>query len=212
MFFKSISNCISTGFETSSSTMSFCLFELAKNPELQKKVQAEIDKVVKSNNQDVFSYEMYSDLKYLECCIDETLRKYPIIPIVFREAARDYKVPDTDITIPKGSPVFIPTMGFQRDPEIYENPLKFKPERFSNSSNGEGKSEGVFYMPFGDGPRNCIGMRMGKLSTKVGLVVILSKYNLELVDKELIDKEVEFSPNQFVLTPKKWFQIKITPR
>ena len=192
--------------------MSLCLFELARNPELQKKVQAEIDKVFQSNSKDEVTYEMYGALKYLECCIDETLRLYPNVPALFREAARDYKVPDTDITIPKGSPVFIPVMGLQRDPEIYENPLKFKPERFSNSSNGEGTSEGVFYMPFGDGPRNCIGMRMGKLSTKVGLVAMLSKYNLELVDKELIDKEIEFSPNQLVLTPKNLLKFKITPR
>lgn len=163
-------------------------------------------------DQEGVTYEMLSELKYLECCIDETLRKYPIVPLHFRTAARDYKVSDTDLTIPKGSSIFIPVLGFHRDPEIYENPLAFIPERFANSSTGGGTSEGVFYTPFGDGPRNCIGMRMGKLTTKIGLALILGKFNLELGDNEMIDKELEFDPRQFVLTPKKPFNIKITLR
>lgn len=62
------------------------------------------------------------------------------------------------------------------------------------------------------GPRNCIGMRLGKLTTKIGLAVILSKFHLELSDKEMTDKELEFHPGQFVLTPRKPFNLKITKR
>lgn len=137
------------GFETSSSTLSFCLFEIARNPEIQKKVQEEIDRVFKSAGADGVTYDMLSELKYLECCIDEALRKYPIVPVHFRTAARDYKLADSDLIVPKGTSVMIPVMGFQRDPEIYENPLQFKPERFLNSSNGSGTSKGLFYTPFG---------------------------------------------------------------
>jgi cytochrome P450 family 6 len=197
------------GFETSSSTLSFCLFELARNPEIQKKIQEEVDKVFTS---DEITYDMLSDLKYVECCVDETLRKYPIVPTHFRTATRDYKVADSNLTIPKDTAVMIPVLGFHRDPEIYENPMEFKPERFTNSSHGNGKSKGTFYTPFGDGPRNCIGMRLGKLTTKLGLALIMRKFNLELSDKEMCDKELEFHPNQFVLTPLKPFNIKITKR
>lgn len=191
--------------------MSFCLFELARRPEIQRKIQEEVDKVFKSGLSGV-TYDMLGDLKYLEACIDETLRKYPIVPVHFRTAVNDYKVADSDMTIPKGTSIFIPVLGFHRDPEIYENPMEFKPERFLDSPNGGGTAEGIFYTPFGDGPRNCIGMRMGKLTTKIGLALILSKFNLEHSDKELIDNELEFHPNQFVLTPKKLFNIKITSR
>jgi len=90
--------------------------------------------------------------------------------------------------------------------------MKYKPERFLDSPHGGGKVEGVFYTPFGDGPRNCIGMRLGKLTTKIGLAIILSKFNLELSDKDLVKGELEFHPNQFVLTPLKLFNIKTTPR
>jgi cytochrome P450 family 6 len=200
------------GFETSSSTLSFCLFELARNPEIQKKVQAEVDKVFKSHPIEEITYDMLSDLKYLENCVDETLRKYPIVPVHFRTATRDYKVADSNLTIPKDSAVMIPVLGFHRDPEIYENPMQFNPERFVNSSHGNGNSKGLFYTPFGDGPRNCIGMRLGKLTTKLGLALIMWKFSMELNDKDMVDKELEFHPNQFVLTPLKPFNIKITQR
>lgn len=200
------------GFETSSSTLSFCLYELAKNKNIQRRAQEDVDRVLKSEGTDGFTYDLLSELKYVEYCIDETLRKYPIVPVHFRKAVRDYKVNDSDLVIPKDSSIFIPVFAFHRDPEIFENPLEFRPERFIDSPNGGGKGEGLVYTPFGDGPRNCIGMRMGKLTTKIGLAVILSKFNLELVDKELGDKELDFDKTQFLLTPEKLFNIKITPR
>lgn len=127
-------------------------------------------------------------------------------------ASRDYKVADSNLVIPEGTAVFIPALGFQRDPDIYDEPLAFKPERFLDSPNGGGKIKGVFYTPFGDGPRNCIGMRLGKLTTKIGLAIILSKYNIELNDKNLNFGELEFQESQFVLTPKELINIKITSR
>lgn len=52
----------------------------------------------------------------------------------------------------------IPVLGFHRDPEIYDNPMEFRPERFLNSAHGGNEDvKGLFYLPFGDGPRNCIG-------------------------------------------------------
>lgn len=141
--------------------MSFCLFELARNPKIQIQIQEEVDRVFKSGTEGI-TYEMLGDLKYLECCVDETLRKYPIVPVHFRIATKDYKIADSDLVIPQGTSVIIPVLGFHRDPEIYENPMEFKPERFLNSPHGNGKSEGLFYTPFGEGPRSCIGMRLGK--------------------------------------------------
>ena len=141
------------GFETSSSTSNFCLLELSRNPQIQQKVQNEIDKVIKNSNSTELTYEMLGELKYLECCIDETLRKYPIGPILVRECLKDYAVNGTDQVIEKGTAVFIPLLGLHRDPDIFEDPLEFKPERFLDSMTGNGTSGGLFYLPFGDGPR-----------------------------------------------------------
>jgi cytochrome P450 family 6 len=200
------------GFETSSSTLSFCFFELARRPEIQRKIQEEIAKALRASGSNDLTYDILNDLKYLECCIDETLRKYPIVPLHLRVASKDYKIAESDLTIPKGTSVFIPVLGHHRDPDIYENPMEFRPERFLTSSNGGGSSKGVFYTPFGDGPRNCIGMRLGKLTTKIALAVIMSKFTLEHTDMEMANQELSFHPNQFVLTPQKPFNLKIATR
>jgi cytochrome P450 family 6 len=126
--------------------MSYCLYELAKHQDIQRKVQKEIDEVLKSGK---LTYESINSLKYLECCIDETLRKYPIVPLLMRECTEDFKMPDSDLVIPKGMGLMIPVLGLHRDPEIYENPMQFKPERFSDSANGNGNSKGLFYLAFG---------------------------------------------------------------
>jgi cytochrome P450 family 6 len=143
------------GFETSSSTMNFCTFELAKNQDKQKMVHEEIDRVLKSRNLKDLTYEVLSELKYLDCCIDETLRKYPIIPMLNRESTKAHTFAGTNLTIEKGTAISIPVLGLQRDPDIYENPMEFIPERFLDSPTGNGNAKGLFYLPFGDGPRNC---------------------------------------------------------
>lgn len=130
---------------------------------------------------------------------------------MFRLCTEDYTIPDTEQIIPKGTGVMIPVLGFHRDPEIYENPMEFRPERFVDSSTGS-TVKGCYYLPFGDGPRNCIGMRMGKLTSKLGLALVLSKFNVELADKTMADKELEFHPVQFILCPLKEFNLKITSR
>lgn len=198
-------------FETSSSTMALCLYELSKNQELQRNVQNEIDKVTKTCGTKTINYELMNELKYLESCIDETLRKYPPAPFLIRECTRTYQIPNTDLIIEKGTSLIISSFGLHRDPLIFDEPLEFKPERFLNSSTGDGKATGLFYLPFGDGPRICIGMRMGKLTTKLGLFQLLSKFNFEFVI-EAPKEELTFSPKQFVLTLKDDMNLKASLR
>ena len=141
------------GFETSSSTSNLCLLELCRNPKTQRKAQEEIDRVMKESNSKEITYDMLGEMKYLECCIDEALRKYPIVPMLNRECTKDHTFVGTKYKIEKGTTLYIPVQGLQRDPDIYENPMEFRPERFLNSPTGNGNSKGLFYLPFGDGPR-----------------------------------------------------------
>lgn len=198
-------------FETSSSTMALCLYELSKNPKLQRKAQTEIDEILENCDSKSFDYDRVTQLKFLGCCLDETLRKYPPAPFLIRECTNSYQIPDTSLTIEKGTPLIISTFGIHRDPNIFEDPLSFKPERFLKSSTGEGKASGLFYLPFGDGPRICIGMRMGKLTSRIGLFLLLSKFNFELLDK-CSNRELEFSAKQFVLTLKNDMNMKVSLR
>lgn len=89
------------------------------------------------------------------CFILETLRLYPVFPILPRACVKDYKVPGTDFIIEKDTFVMVSNMGIQRDPEYYPNPNSFDPERFSNEN--KAKRPFVSHVPFGEGPRVCVG-------------------------------------------------------
>ncbi len=143
------------GFEATATTISFCLYELAKNPNVQKKLQEEIDEVLltKLETHEV-SYEKITSMKYLAACVRETLRKYPPFPLLFREASNDYQISGSKTVIEKGTSIVIPVHAIQNDPDYYPDPDEFIPERFLD---GTLSKTGVPYFSFGDGPRKCIG-------------------------------------------------------
>ncbi|KFB45125.1 cytochrome P450 [Anopheles sinensis] len=88
------------GAETSTATISFTLHELSHNPEVMTKLQQEIDEMLERNGGEI-TYENIKDMKYLDLCVKETLRKYPGLPILNRECTQDYRVPDSDVVILK---------------------------------------------------------------------------------------------------------------
>lgn len=85
----------------------------------------------------------------------ETLRKYPIVPFLDRRCSKRYQIPGTDLVLDKGESVFIPIMGIQNDPKYFPNPERFDPDRFKHENSS--KRNTMTFLPFGDGPRNCIG-------------------------------------------------------
>lgn len=91
------------------------------------------------------------------CCLfSETLRKYPPVPFITRQCVADYKVPNTDITLDKGTDVIIPLTNIHYDEDNFENSENFDPERF-NPENIKNRHQ-YAHIPFGEGPRVCIGM------------------------------------------------------
>lgn len=165
------------GFEASSTTMSFALFEIARNATVQDKLRKEIQDTLKKHNGE-FTYEGVHEMKYLEQVIDETLRKYPAVPILRRICDKDYKIPDENLVIPKGTSVIIPVTAIHNDPDYYDNPDKFDPDHFSSEK--VAARHNYAHLPFGEGPRNCIGMRFGSMQTRIGLAVLLNKYRFLL--------------------------------
>lgn len=121
-------------------------------------------------------------------------------PLLTRTCVKDYQIPGTDKIIERGTEVFVPIFALQRDPKYYEEPDKFWPDRFCDDNLIGTNQINRPYMPFGDGPRNCIGMRLGKMQTKVGLVMMLQKYKFEL-DDHLKNHDLEFDPKAFLLAP-----------
>ncbi|XP_045483362.1 probable cytochrome P450 6a14 [Harmonia axyridis] len=185
------------GFETSSTAMTFCLYELAKNKEIQKKAREEM-RIVLSRHEGKLTYDAAMEMHYVEQVINETLRKYPPGPILNRICTKEYKVPNTDIVLEKGIRVMIPVMGIHRDPEHYPDPEKFDPERFSEENKRNIKP--FTFLPFGEGPRVCIGVRFGMMQAKVGLTALLLNYDFDM--SEDTKEPLEFDPRSFILLTK----------
>ncbi|XP_024082425.1 cytochrome P450 6B1-like isoform X3 [Cimex lectularius] len=167
------------------------LIEIAQYEDIQNKLRKEIQEVKTKN--DGYNYKSVREMLYLEQCIHETLRKYPIIPFLMRYCVKDYMV-NSDFTIEKGTLVVVSTRGIQNDPAYFPNPEKFDPERFS----ANGPIKNIAYLPFGAGPRVCIGMRFAIMEMKLGLAKIIENFSIKLGDKAKFP--VEFNKRSFFLS------------
>ncbi|XP_054741187.1 cytochrome P450 6a9-like [Anastrepha obliqua] len=173
------------GFETSATTLAFALYELALQQDIQTRLRMEITETIKKHNNNLFSYDCMEEMQYMKMVLAETQRKYPIAPNLMRQAAKDYVVPGhPEYVIKKGMMVTIPTIGIHYDPEIYPEPDTFDPERFAPEA--VKLRDSVDWLPFGDGPRNCIGMRFGQMQMCVGLTYLLREYKFSACENTQI--------------------------
>lgn len=145
------------GFETSSTLMATLLYELGVNQYIQEKLVAEISSVLKKNS-DQLTYESISKMEYLEMIMEETMRKYPALGVIQRTCTSSHKFPEKDFIVEKGLKITIPVLSIHYDPKYYPDPEKFIPERFS--AEAKKNRHPMVYLPFGEGPRNCIGTFM----------------------------------------------------
>ncbi|XP_055852787.1 cytochrome P450 6a8-like [Episyrphus balteatus] len=168
------------GFETSSTTMGFALYELALNQVVQDRLRAEINEQY-SKHGGKFTYDAMNEMHYMEMVMKETLRKYSVVTNLIRRPINDYPTSDPKYIIPKRTMVLIPADAIHRDPDIYPDPEKFDPERFSPEELQ--KRHPITWLPFGDGPRNCIGLRFGKMQTYIGLSILLRHFKFHYSEK-----------------------------
>lgn len=113
---------------------------------------------------------------------------------------KDYKIDGTNIVIQEGTSIIIPVAAIHRDPKYFPNPNEFQPERFDDEMVANKNFIEMPYIPFGDGPRICIGLRLAKLQIKIGLVLLLQKFHFEL-DEQHIDKELQIDPRSIAKLP-----------
>lgn len=145
------------GFETSATLLAFVSHDMATNPAVQSKLIAEIDLVL-ANANGTLTYTALQSMKYLDMVVSESLRKWPPAPITDRLCVKEYKYVEdgqTKWTIEKGQMLWIPIMGLHYDPKYFPNPHEYDPERFNEEN--VGNIVPGSYMPFGMGPRSCIG-------------------------------------------------------
>ncbi|XP_044755144.1 uncharacterized protein LOC123314094 [Coccinella septempunctata] len=181
------------GTEATSTLSSLCLYELALNPEIQDRLRSEIRQNLDSNGD--LTYEALFGMEYLDLVTKETLRRYPFVPFLTRYADKDHIFETTGLKIEKGTQVIIPTVAIHGDPNYYPEPCKFDPERFRGDKM---KDLQYVYLPFGEGPRRCIGERFAWMSLKLGIATFLKKY--EVVPGEQTDIPLKFAKNAMFAT------------
>ena len=163
------------GYDTTANALSMTSYYLAKHRECQKLLREELLLIKEKNG--TLNYHDIMEAKYLDACINETLRLIPPLPALERACTKDYQIPDSNITIEKGMIVEIPVWGLHRDPELWDNPNSFQPERFMP---GNKDIKPFTYMPFGMGPRNCIAMRFALMEAKICVAEFVLNYDFSL--------------------------------
>nr|CAI5866017.1 unnamed protein product [Callosobruchus analis] len=168
------------GHNTSMLALTYTLFELTINPEVQAKARK-------------VAHEMLND--YGELTYDALMdKKYSYIDMVLN-----------DYVMRKGDRILIPTYAHHLDEKYFPNPEKYDPDRFLDKPN----QDGLYFMPFGEGPRACIGERLAGLNLKVALTNILSNFTLEKVSET--PQKLTKNPKAFGIAPLERINIVFKP-
>jgi len=172
------------GFDTVSTLICFVAYEIAVNPDVQAKLHNEVDEILKTNGE--LTYNKLNGMQYLDAVINETLRLWPVATFLDRVCAEDFELPpalpgDKPFLLKKGMNVWFPAYGLHRDPKYFEKPDEFYPERFLDENKKD--INPYVYIPFGIGPRMCIGNRFALLQTKVVLFHLLARCELKMCTK-----------------------------
>ncbi|WP_336025315.1 cytochrome P450 [Halobellus salinisoli] len=168
------------GHETTALTLTFTLHCLATNPQAYRAVEAEVDDVLGDGP---VSWEHLDDLATLERAVDESLRLYPPVYSLPREAVRPVDF-DGDV-VPAGSEVLVSVYALQRDPRFWERPETFDPSRWHDRERSD-----AAYLPFGAGPRRCVGETFARVEVSIVLAELLRRFRFERVG----DGDLSLSP------------------
>ncbi|XP_027358651.1 cytochrome P450 71A1-like [Abrus precatorius] len=165
------------GSDTTSTLLEWIFAALLRNPDTMKKAQEEVRRVVGHKSQ--IDENDLNQMNYLKCVIKETLRLYPPAPLLIpRETSSDVKVKGFDI--PSKTRVFVNAWAIQRDPEIWDRPEEFLPERFEKLPEVDFRGQDLQLIPFGSGRRGCIGISFALTSTEYMLANLLYWFDWKL--------------------------------
>jgi cytochrome P450 len=184
------------GHETTAHALSWTWYCLAKNPRVEKKLHDELDRVLEGRAPTVADLER---LPYTDQVVSEALRMYPPVYGIARRAREDVTI--GRFTVPRGSEVMLWLYMTHHDARFFPEPSEFKPERF------EEEPAKFSYLPFGGGPRACIGKSFATMEARLLLATLAQRYRLELAPGE----RVELAP-RITLTPKRGMRMIVTSR
>ncbi|XP_045033385.1 cytochrome P450 4C1 [Daphnia magna] len=189
------------GHDTTAAALVWLLYCMATNPGHQELVRQELDEVFGDSDRSC-TIEDANKLKYLECCIKESLRLYPAVPNIIRYVVEDFEL--GGYKIPAGASVSMQIYALHRNEDYFSDPHSFKPERFQ-ADESIGRHSYAF-VPFSAGPRNCIGQRFAMFEEKVLASSMLRRFRFSY------DMAKHGSPRanaELVLRPKKGMQLML---
>lgn len=137
---------------------------------------------------------------------EESMRKYPPLSNLTRVCTNDYQVEGTKFILKKDQMVFIPVNAFHHDAEIWPNPSVYDPDRFTPEV--QATRSPYAFLPFGQGPRNCIGIRFGMMQSKLGIALLVNNFKFDPSPQSV--NPVKFDNRLFILTPIGGIPLKIT--
>ncbi|KAK0182082.1 hypothetical protein PV327_000251 [Microctonus hyperodae] len=188
------------GHDTVATSITWILYTLGQNREYQDKILEEYKTIV---GNDELTLEKLNKLTWLEACVKETWRLYPVVPLIARQIYQPLKLMNHDIPI--GSTVLVNTFMLHRDPRHFPQPENFIPERFLPSAP---KPPAFAYIPFSAGSRNCIGWKFATMVVKVSIISLLRAYEIQSVDSTNDLRLI----SSIVLINADGVQLKILPR
>ncbi|XP_029012837.1 cytochrome P450 3A40-like [Betta splendens] len=194
---------IFAGYDTTSSTLGFLAYNLATHPDVQKTLQEEIDKTFPQKRHP--SYEALMQMEYLDMVLNESMRMFPVGSRIERMTKATVEV--NGVSIPKGTIVMVPVYPLHNDPTLWSEPELFKPERFSKEN--KDNIDPYAFLPFGAGPRNCIGMRFAVLTMKLAIVEVLQNFTFVACEETEIPLTLG---NNIFAAPKNPIKLKLLPR
>ncbi|KAL5721578.1 hypothetical protein ACHQM5_005204 [Ranunculus cassubicifolius] len=178
-----LSDMFVAGTDTSSSTVEWGMTEILKNPEIYQKIVSELDEVV---GKDRFVEETdISKLTYFQAAVKEVFRLHPGVPLLIPRRTNE-ACEVNGYHVPKHCIVFVNVWGMARDPQVWDKPLEFNPERFLGS-NRDVKGQDFDLLPFGTGRRSCIGMPLGHRMVHYSLASLLHAFEWDFPTEILED-------------------------
>ncbi|XP_033220656.1 cytochrome P450 4C1-like [Belonocnema kinseyi] len=206
---EQVNTIIEGGYFTVSRVNSFTMLMLASHPEIQDKAYDEIYQIYgsKTPEENPVKFEDLKKLEYLERVIKETMRLFPMGPILGRKLQEDFSI--GGYTLPKDCGIVIAILSIHRNKKYWPEPLKFDPNRFSPEE--VAKQTPYTYMPFSFGPRDCIGRTYAMMSMKILIATLLRKYVL-IKDNITPTEDIKIKVESVLLCPVEPISIRIERR
>ncbi|XP_057997512.1 labd-13Z-ene-9,15,16-triol synthase, chloroplastic-like [Hevea brasiliensis] len=165
------------GIDTSPTTVEWAMAEMMLHPQVMKKAQEELTNVVGINN--LVEEFHIQELPYLHSIVKETLRLHPVAPLLLPRCPTE-SCNVGGYIIPKGTKVFLNVWAMHRDPEFWDHPSEFQPERFFGPRRLDYLGNHLQYLPFGSGRRICVGLPLGERMVMYLLATFLHMFNWKL--------------------------------